>query len=192
LIARVRFRESKTSREVLDFDIVLSCAEVWTGKVELPAGATLPRAISSDPIRIATTAVSFTTGQALLGGRSFVLPNGLVAADVQRGYFEIIAEEALPCEPIDGQVDRTGDVWARLAGDRTPTDALAGEVISIRVAAGVSHFYNMEAVTRFRIAGAAAPSLARASSRRRASRIASVRITSMVCRRTPARTASTR
>jgi hypothetical protein len=153
LIARVRFRESKTSREVLDFDIIVSCAEVWTAKVELPAGATLPRIVSEDPIRIATTAVTFTTGPALLGGKNFVIPTGLVAADVQRGYFEVVAEEALPCEPIDGQVDRTGDVWSRLVGDRTPTDALAGEVILIRVAAGVSHFYNLEAVTRYRIAG---------------------------------------
>jgi len=153
LIARVRFRESKTSREVLDFDIILSCAEVWTAKVELPSGASVPRIITADPIRTATTAGTFTTGQALIGGRNFVIPSGLVAADIQRGYFEVIAEEALPCEPIDGQVDRTGDTWARLAGDRTPTDALAGEVILIRVAAGVSHFYNMEAVTRFRIAG---------------------------------------
>lgn len=158
LVARVRFRESKTSREVLDFDIILSCAEVWTAKVELPAGATLPRIISNDPIRTITTPTGFTTSQALAGGKSFVLPTGLAAADVQRGYFEVIAEEALPCEPIDGQVDRTGDAWARLCPSgackaATPTDALAAEVILIRVSAGVSHIYNAEAMTRFIISG---------------------------------------
>jgi hypothetical protein len=158
LVARIRFRESMTSREVLDFDIILSCAEIWTARVELPAGANLPRLVSNDPIRVATGALQFTTDDVLTGGRSFVLPAGLTAPDVQRGYFEVIAEESLPCEPIDGQVDRTGDTWQRLCAngaceEATPTDALAAEVILIRVAAGVSHIYNAEAVTRFRIAG---------------------------------------
>ena len=145
IIARLRFRESKTSREVLDFDIILSCAEVWTAKVELSGN--LPRIVSADPIRTGFTAATFTTSQALLGGRSFVRPAGLTDADIQRGYFEVIAEEGLPCEPIDGQVDRTGDVWQRIG--YAPTNALAAEVVLIRVAAGVSYIYNAEAVTRY-------------------------------------------
>ena len=149
IIARLRFRESKTSREVLDFDIILSCAEVWTAKVELSGN--LPRIVSADPIRTGFTAATFTTSQALLGGRSFVRPAGLTDADIQRGYFEVIAEEGLPCEPIDGQVDRTGDVWNRVAEKdyASPTNALAAEVILIRVAAGVSYIYNAEAVSRY-------------------------------------------
>jgi len=153
ILARVRFRESKTSREVLDFDVILSCAEVWTAKVELPSGAGLPRIISNDPIRTETTGSTFKTSQALLGGRSFVKPVGLTDADVQRGYFEVIAEEALPCEPTDGQVNREGDTWDRVTqGDNTPTNALSAEVILIRVAAGVSHIYNAEAVSRYIVA----------------------------------------
>src|SRR5581483_8904332 len=158
IVARVRFRESKTSREILDFDIVLSCAEVWTARVELQAGATIPRLVSDDPIRVTTGSGSFTTAPALAGGRSFALPAGLQAADIQRGYFEVIAEEAVPCEPNDGQVDRSGDTWSRVCAngacpEATPTDALAAEVIIIRVAAGVSHIYNAEAVTRYVVDG---------------------------------------
>jgi hypothetical protein len=160
ILARVRFRESKTSQEVLDFDIVLSCAEVWTGKVELPSGASLPRIVSNDPIRSAggPNAPTLTTGPLLAaGGRSFIIPSGLAAADVQRGYFEVIAMEALPCEPDEGQVVRTGNVWSRLSTDqgaaiRTPSNALSAEVVLIRVAAGVSHIYNAEAVSRWIVA----------------------------------------
>ncbi|MFM8412414.1 MAG: hypothetical protein ACKOCT_19310, partial [Alphaproteobacteria bacterium] len=154
IIARVRFRESKTSREVLDFDVILSCAEVWTAKVELQSGSGLPRIVSNDPIRTETSSSTFTTSPALAGGKSFVKPQGLTDADVQRGYFEVIAEEALPCEPVDGQVNREGDTWARITqGDNTPTNALSAEVILIRVAAGVSHIYNAEAISRFVVAG---------------------------------------
>jgi hypothetical protein len=151
ILARVRFRESKTSREVLDFDIILSCAEVWTAKVELSGN--LPRIISNDPIRIAASGTTFTTAPILAGGRSFVLPQGLVNADVQRGYFEIIAEEALPCEPADGQMDRSGDIWNRLNGTPEATNALAAQIVMIRVAAGVSYIYNAEAVSRYVIEG---------------------------------------
>ena len=155
IIARVRFRESKTSREVLDFDVLLSCAEVWTAKIELRPGDELPTIVSNNPIRIATSDAQFTTGPALAAGKQFSLPVGLKAADVQRGYFEIIAEEALPCEPVDCEVDPvTGDVWDRLPDElRTPTNSLAAEVILIRVSAGVSHIYNADAVTRYIAAG---------------------------------------
>jgi len=154
VIARVRFRESKTSREVLDFDILLSCAEVWTAKIELKPGDDLPTITSNDPIRIATSDSQFTTGPALAAGKKFTVPVGLKPADVQRGYFEVIAEEALPCEPVDCEVDRTGDIWDRLPEEyRTPSNALSAEVILIRVAAGVSHIYNAEAVTRYVAAG---------------------------------------
>ena len=154
ILARVRFRESKTSRELLDFDVALSCAEVWTGKIELPAGSGTPRVVSNDPIRTASGAATFTTSPALASGRTFTKPVGLTDADIQRGYFEVIAEEALPCEPIDGQVNREGDTWARIIeGDRTPSNALSAEVILIRVAAGVSHIYNAEAISRYIVAG---------------------------------------
>jgi len=153
IVARVRFRESKTSRELLDFDVVLSCAEVWTGKVELPSGSSTPRIVSNDPIRTVTTNTTFVTEPALTGGKSFVKPPGLTDADIQRGYFEVIAQEAVPCEPADGQVNRDGDTWDRIQGDRTPTNALSAEVVLIRVAAGVSHIYNAEAISRFIVAG---------------------------------------
>lgn len=153
ILARVRFRESKTSREVLDFDVVLSCAEVWTAKIELPSGSGLPRIVSNDPIRTGTTGSTFTTSQALTGGKAFFKPPGLSDADIQRGYFEVIAEEALPCEPADGQVNREGDTWNRITqGDDTPSNALSAEVVLIRVAAGVSHIYNAEAVSRYIVA----------------------------------------
>ncbi|MFM7734557.1 MAG: hypothetical protein ACKPBU_01055, partial [Alphaproteobacteria bacterium] len=150
IIARVRFRESKTSREVLDFDIILSCAEVWTAKIELRPGESLPTIVSNDPIRTATSDTQFTTGPALAAGKQFTLPAGLKAEDVQRGYFEVVAEEALPCEPVDCKVEPVGNVWDRLPAEfRTPTNSLAAEVILIRVSAGVSHIYNAEAVTRY-------------------------------------------
>lgn len=156
LIARVRFYESKTSREVLDFDIVLSCAEVWAGKIENQASGT-PRVVSGDayvPGQKGVTATTFTTEAFPAAGYPFVLPTGLTATDIQRGYFSVTAMEALPCEPIVTPVTRDVNTWNRLSANgtgaiSTPTNALAAEVIMIRVAAGVSHFYNAEAVSRY-------------------------------------------
>src|SRR5262249_34015134 len=102
-----------------------------------------------------TTAPLFADPAGSIG--DFTVPDGLAPVDVQRGYFEVIAEEAVNCEPVDAPVVRTGNFWNRLCeggrcSEATPTNALSAEVILIRVMAGVSELYNAEAVTRFRIA----------------------------------------
>ena len=50
ILAKVRFRESKTSQEVLDFVIALSCGEVWAGKIDLNDATGLPEMESRYPI----------------------------------------------------------------------------------------------------------------------------------------------
>ena len=54
-VVKVRFREGKNSREVLDFNLYLSPNDVWTGAV-IPAGTATPiRAASSLPTTPART-----------------------------------------------------------------------------------------------------------------------------------------
>jgi hypothetical protein len=106
---------------------------------------------------------NFTSGISgqLAAGKAFTAPNsGIKNDDMQRGYFEVIAEEALNCEPDSGTFDPTKQqVWTRFGSNlfdarRTPSNALAGLEIMIRVAAGVSYTFNLDAVSRFVITGA--------------------------------------
>lgn len=181
-IARVRFRESKTSQEVLDFDIVLSCAEVWTANVSLPDVNGTPVLASNDQIVdfnlsdfangiTVTDKIGVVTGSGS-NTLSFVKPAGLTVADVQRGYFEVIAEETIPCEPYDpatvsSQTPRAvkfnpagQNTWLRITPDdsgpwsrgKTPADILAGEVYIVRPEVGTSYHYNMTAISRFNVA----------------------------------------
>merc|ERR1712080_341669 len=117
------FRESKTSLEVLDFVIALSCGEVWAGKVDLNTTTNLPEIESRYPIVVQPfTSTTFPTRPAFdpnNGGKvqGFVplgLPNGITAEDTQRGHFEVIAIEALPCEPQSGDFSLDGGDWDRL------------------------------------------------------------------------------
>ena len=162
VLARVRFRESKTSREVYAFDIALSCGEDWAGSVFLDgSGASaLPAIRAVMPVVSSVTSSLITTSPDLdpnNGGAAatFSVPSGLTADDVRRGYFEIIAEEQLPCEPVEpGGFAADGNTYARLSGESaTPPNSLAGQVALVRPSAGASFGYDMPAIARFVIAG---------------------------------------
>ncbi|MBY0278133.1 hypothetical protein K2Z84_22590 [Candidatus Binatia bacterium] len=153
ILAKIRFRESKLSKEVLDFVVPISCGEVWAGEVSL--GDTLPIIKSKYPIATSTSnANAIIADDLLLNGQQFVpsgtLPAGVTAADVQHGYIEVIAMEALNCEPDDGTLDiSSAETWTRLGVDRTPSNALGAEAFLVRPVAGVSFAYNFTAISAF-------------------------------------------
>ncbi len=152
ILAKVRFRDAKNSIELLDFNIALSCGEVWAGQILLNEVVGVPQIRSIYPIVTNVTPNTITTQDILTTAKDFTQPGGVAVDDMVRGYFEIIAMEALPCEPQDGEVTLTGDLWDRgvpAVTDTTPSNALAGETFLVRVAAGVSHNYNMTAISRF-------------------------------------------
>ena len=151
ILAKVRFRDFRKSKELLDFNIALSCGEVWAGRVSL--GSSVPEVASIYPIVTAVTGTTVTTDDVLVGGQSFSTSNA-PASDQDRGYFEVIAMEALPCEPQDGSVELSGNVWDRLeCADCNPTNALSAEVFIVRAASGISHEYNADALSRFVVLG---------------------------------------
>ncbi len=159
VLLRVRFRDSAASREVYAFDVALSCGEDWAAMVHLN-GAGLPSIRSVMPIVSGVSASQVTTAPSLdpaNGGAEgvFSVPAGASVEDVRRGYFEVIATEQLPCEPIEpGGFSREGNTFQRLSGAAaTPPNSLAGQVILIRPAAGASFAYDMPAIARFVVAG---------------------------------------
>jgi hypothetical protein len=161
VLLRVRFRESRSSREVYAFDVALSCGEEFAASVSLNGSGSgaLPAIRATMPIVTAVSPTQVTTGPSLdpnAGGSAgvFTIPSGATADDVRRGYFEVIAEEQLPCEPIGGSFSRGGNTYTRLSGENaTPPNSLFGEVMLVRPAAGSSFAYQMPAIARFVIAG---------------------------------------
>ncbi len=162
ILAKVRFRESKTSKEVLDFNIALSCGEVWAARVELGANG-LPQIASQFPVVTSANANELTTrpafdpnnGGAAQGFAPTGLPAGISNEDVQRGHFEVVGIEALPCEPESGALSLDGNTWARLGQEdlANPSNEMGGQVFLVRAGAGVSHNYNMPAISNYANAG---------------------------------------
>jgi hypothetical protein len=190
VLARVRFRESRESREVLDFDIALSCAEVWTAHLFL--NKTLPNPVPAletayQIVDVNTVGALSLTNKPLsdfagvgavefpsAGSGRYILnftppsPTASSALDTQRGYFEVIGMEALPCEPVNPQTQApvaynpTGQntylrgqaVGAGAEGRFvTAPNSLAGEVFVIRPTTGTSYNYVMSAISRFNVVG---------------------------------------
>jgi len=151
ILAKVRFREAIDSKEVLDFVIALSCGEVWAGAVKLN-GSGVPEIRSGAPVYDASLttneAVAITTSPRFTGGLEFIGAAGVSDSDMSRGYIEIVGMESLHCEPDSGALSADGsDTWTRIGGQAS--NSLAGEVFQVRAAAGVSHAYNMDAISRF-------------------------------------------
>lgn len=166
ILAKVRFRESKYSLEVLDFNIALSCGEVWAGRLELTNG-TQARLVSDYPVVTSQTG-TFNAGGTVKTSFPFkesatppvlrisnavtapaaIKPN---AEDILRGYIEVIGIADLPCEPQDGEVTLDeGDTWTVLPSAFMATNALAAEATLVRPAAGVADGYDFEAISRYR------------------------------------------
>jgi hypothetical protein len=169
ILAKVRFRESRYSTEVLDFNIALSCGEVWTARVELGSDG-FPRLFSTSPVVTSATG-NFGVGGTIrtrpafntaLGGNlaqfrfAGSAPSNLVAADAARGYVEVIGIADLPCEPVDSDGNPTdidlvdGNTWSIYSSTWMATNALAAEAFLVRAASGVSFGYTFEAISRFR------------------------------------------
>lgn len=90
--ARVRFREGKHSKEILDFNICLSNKDQWTAWVYSPA--------AGGPAVILPADTDTVTAPTFAGAQPFKYsatgPAGLsdvTASDTEEGYFEIIASE---------------------------------------------------------------------------------------------------
>ena len=167
ILAKVRFRESRYSTEVLDFNIALSCGEVWTARLTLGADG-FPR-LTSESLVVTSATGSFGSGSLRTrpafnpaeGGNPAQFrfagsaPSNLVAADAARGYIEVIGIADLPCEPVDADGDPTeidlenGNTWA-LTSDWMATNALAAEAFLVRAASGVSFGYTFDAISRYR------------------------------------------
>jgi hypothetical protein len=167
ILAKVRFRESRYSTEVLDFNIALSCGEVWTARLTLgPDG--FPR-LTSESLIVTSATGSFGSGSLRTrpafnpnaGGTPAQFrfagsaPSNLVPADAARGYIEVIGIADLPCEPVDADGDPTeidlanGNTWS-LNSTYMATNALAGEAFLVRAASGVSFGYPFDAISRYR------------------------------------------
>ncbi len=167
ILAKIRFRESRYSSEVLDFNIALSCGEVWTARVTL-GGDGFPR-LTSESLVVTGATGSFGSGtlrtrpafnpaeggtpaQFRFAGSA---PGNLVAADAQRGYIEVIGIADLPCEPVNADGDPTdidlenGNTW-NTSSDFMATNALAAEAFLVRAASGVSFGYPFDAISRYR------------------------------------------
>ena len=107
VLARLRFREWKRSRECLDLDIPLTTNDVWVAQVVLPSGSSTPilnqaagqgsRYVNSPPaglnsilttdlIPSAPSGISFSANALETGGD---------ITRCQYGYFEVIGEERI-------------------------------------------------------------------------------------------------
>jgi len=178
-LVKVRFRESKLSREGYDFTIALSCGEVWAGRLSQNDDG-VPTIHSIYPVVDATPSASggglgagsFTTSALFddsspswlgAGFTQFFFsgyPYGVDVPDVRHGYIEVINMESLPCEPNNaagtanaGKVAFAGNTWSRLDTDQTPLNNISAEVFLVRAAQGISFNYNMTAIANFSNAG---------------------------------------
>lgn len=161
VIARIRFRDWKRSREVLDFDIPLSCNDVWVAEVSrLPGGggvikAPVGKEAQNRWVNSAPTVDYFPSAALPAAGFSFqttAIAEGTAAEQLARteyGYFEIIGEERVKCKPTsDGSWFRTG---TGAPVDKDVKDMLMGNVYLLRPEAAISHQYNMNAYSDFAI-----------------------------------------
>ena len=168
ILAKVRFRESRYSSEVLDFNIALSCGEVWTARLEL-ASSGFPQLISGDNV-VTSVSGNFGAGGSLKTKPAFTAatpgvfrfpstaPSNLVPDDAARGYIEVIGIADLPCEPVDNTTDKNpvpidqknGNTWVINANTFMATNALAAEALLVTTASGNSYGYPFDAISRFR------------------------------------------
>ena len=152
VIARLRFREWKRSDEVIDFDIPLSCNDVWVAEVSRITGG---GAVINSPdrwISASPTADWFPSSvfpAAGIGFKTDAITDGTAAEKVARteyGYIEIIGEERVNCTMT------SSGSWLRTTPvDKDVKDTLMAQVYLIRPEAQISHQYNMNAYSDFSI-----------------------------------------
>jgi hypothetical protein len=153
VIARLRFREWKRSRECLDIDIPLTTNDVWVGEVSrvTTGGATLnspDRWVNALPSPDLFTS-DFPTGTFPTAGiafRSFALESPQDITRCEYGYIEIIGEERVRAMTATFTMPRLA------AGvDRDVKNVLMGNVVLLRDNTKISHQYNMTAIANFAV-----------------------------------------
>lgn len=165
-VVKVRFREGKTSAEVLDFNLYLSANDVWTAGI-VPADAT-----ATSSARLFTTDVSCTNPPIPATGidfRNFLYLSGgdalgtLTGVDRTReGYFEIIEMGTLTGTASANVTHGATGVPANCAAVQgpavvlltveAPQGGLTGGATLINVATGADFTYNADALAEFRTA----------------------------------------
>jgi hypothetical protein len=150
ILARVRFRESLESTPAFNFALALGCGEVWAGALTLGADD-LPQLRSVHPVVSDENLATFVTSDLFTTPAAFTMERMGDAEDWQRGFFEVIGIESLPCLPRGGAVEAAGNTWDKLptAERRESTNALSGKVFLVRAAAGISFSYEAPALARF-------------------------------------------
>lgn len=163
VIARLRFREWKRSRECLDIDIPLTTNDVWVGVVSRPAGGggvvTTPTGggerwvnASIDPL----TSTFFAA--ALFPAEGFAFRTFDIEAEepdkvsrCELGYIEIFGEERVGPPVTTAEPWRFPRVDPLVAPGRDVPDSLMGTVVLIRPAEAITHSYNMTALSDFAV-----------------------------------------
>lgn len=165
-VVKVRFREGKTSAEVLDFNLYLSPNDVWTAGV-VPADATATSTarlfttdVSCTNPPIPATGVDFRNFLYLTGGDALGTTTGVDRT--REGYFEIIEMGTLTgvaaanvthgatgvpanCAAVQGQT-------VVLLTVEAPQGGLMGGATLINVATGADFTYKADALAEFRVA----------------------------------------
>jgi hypothetical protein len=180
VVARLRFREWKRSHECLDIDIPLSSNDVWVAELDnilgVPTLFSSDYWISDalygglDPPTPASPFTATPLSFDFPNGLPF-LPSGVVPsvwgestityaqaiARCQYGYFEVIGEERFltvkkPTPPATWEIDRMTLPCANPTFDcRDVDDVLMGSVYILRADQGMSHQYNMNAISDFAV-----------------------------------------
>jgi hypothetical protein len=164
-VVKVRFREGKNSREVLDFNLYLSPNDMWTGAV-IPSSTDV-----TSPARLITADVSCTNPQIPAGGIDFrnfeytgAAADGLDAslARTREGYAEMFEMATISgasaaaathssTTGVPTCTNLTGSVVA-LTGIGPPTGGLFGTGTLINVNSGRDTMYNANAFGQWRTA----------------------------------------
>jgi len=159
---KVRFREGKNSREVLDFNLYMSPNDVWTAAI-VPADAT-----TGSPARLVSSDTSCTNPGIPTGGVDFRnLQYSGANADgtgtgldrTREGYLEVIEMATLTGALLTGVTHTAAGVPAScavvqvatlpVAGLAAPTGGMAGSYTLINVANGADMGGNATALANF-------------------------------------------
>lgn len=168
VIARLRFREWKRSRECLDIDIPLTTNDVWVGEVSRLAagGANLntpvgggERWVSAE--RVATASTGFPFGYfaaSLFPAAGFDFRTFDIEAEetnplarCEYGYIEIFGEERVAAPVTTAEPWRFPRIDVAPVPGRDVQDVLMGSVYLIRPTQAISHQYNMTALSDFAV-----------------------------------------
>ena len=155
ILARVFFREAGTSQLALSFPIAIGCGQTWAGVISMGEN-NLPQVRTRFPVVTADADGLFSAHIPLdpLPFEKDVNATGSIE-DWQRGFFEIIGIESIPCGATivpgpDGAPESRTWQWAKLRpGGHEPSNALSAKVFIIQPQSGRSFSYQGTAIARF-------------------------------------------